>query len=278
MICTNCSHNCNIELGSVGLCHSRRNVDGKIISDTYGKVTSLALDPIEKKPLVTFCPGSMILSIGTYGCNLRCPWCQNDSISRGEADYRVMSPELIAALAEEMKNTKGNIGVAYTYNEPLTSYEYVYDCARCVHEAGMKNVLVSNGMCDEKRFSELMEYIDAFNIDLKTADAAKYRAIGGDYEEILANIKAVAEYNKKAEKCLELTTLIVPGFNDTAGDMENIAKVIADIDENIVLHITRFYPAGNMRDTAPTDIDIMYRNKDIAEKYLKRVYLGNMPG
>ena len=177
--CDVCFRHCEIPEGKFGFCKARTCKEGKIISFNYGKITSIALDPIEKKPLRRFYPGSKIISIGSFGCNLNCPFCQNYEISwSDQVDYmanrsRYISPEELLNIAKLYKD-KGNIGVAYTYNEPLIGYEYVLDCAKLIHENGMKNVLVSNGMVETKILDKILPYIDAMNIDLKSFDEDFY--------------------------------------------------------------------------------------------------------
>ena len=172
MICENCSHNCDLTEGQTGRCSARSLRDGKIVCDNYGAVTSLALDPIEKKPLAMFHPGSKILSAGSYGCNMHCMWCQNDSISRGFVPADHLSCEELVNIAINTKK-RGNIGIAYTYNEPSVGYEFVRDCSKLAHKKGLVNVCVTNGMLAKDRFEELTEYLDAYNIDLKTGVAGK---------------------------------------------------------------------------------------------------------
>ena len=169
VLCGICPRGCNIEEGHTGFCGARGNVGGRVTALNYGRVTSIALDPIEKKPLNRFMPGSMILSVGSYGCNLRCPFCQNCEISM--ADGKTMrtyeiTPEQLADKAQELR-PRGNIGVAYTYNEPLIGYEFVYDCAVLASRRGLKNVLVTNGYICEKPLCDILPHIDAMNIDLK---------------------------------------------------------------------------------------------------------------
>lgn len=239
----------------------------------YGRLTAMALDPIEKKPLAMFYPGSYILSIGSYGCNLRCPWCQNASISMAHGDEVrsvYVSPEAMARKAEECKE-HGNIGVAFTYNEPLVSFDYVRDTAKLVQERGMKNVLVTNGCFDLWILEEVLPYIDAMNVDLKAFDAEFYEKIGGSLEKVKAFIKA------SVNKChVELTTLIIPEMNDGLEDMEREAKWISSLDERIPLHISRFFPQYKMEDRSATDPSIIYELKSIAENYLKNVFTGNL--
>ncbi len=268
MICNNCPHKCDIKDGFNGICKSRAIKDGKIISLNYGRVTSLALDPIEKKPLKHFMPGNFILSAGFWGCNLKCPWCQNDTISRGAANSVFISPE---DLVKQAMHIRGNIGIAYTYNEPLISLDYVRNTAELACKKDLKNVLVTNGMVDEEAFASLIPYIDALNIDLKTINPEKYKSIGGDLDAILKTIETA---NKTAH--VELTTLIVPGFNEDIEEMKELAKVVSQISKDIVLHVTRFFPAGEMKGAKPTSIQAIYAFADVARHYLNYVYEGNI--
>ena len=271
-VCQVCPHHCRLMDGQYGRCGARKNENGKIICDNYGKVTALALDPIEKKPLRYFFPGSMILSVGSYGCNLSCPFCQNHEISMARSEntgWRMMRPEELADLAEDCRG-RGNIGVAFTYNEPLAGYEFVRDTARLVHEHGMKNVLVTNGTAKLPVLEELLPYIDAMNIDLKGFTEEYYRKLGGSLETVKEFIR------RAAKEChVELTTLIVPGENDSAEEMEREAEWIASVDSEIVLHVTRFFPRYRMTDRKATDVEEVYRLRDAAGKYLKYVYTGN---
>ncbi len=271
MICDNCSHNCDIPEGGTGLCHARGEKEGAIVCKNYGAVTSLALDPIEKKPLSMFHPGSMILSAGSYGCNMHCPWCQNDSISRGYVEADKLTPQELVAIALETRK-RGNIGIAYTYNEPFTGYEFVLDTAKLAKERGLINVCVTNGMLERERFLRLADCVDAYNIDLKSGYADKYSRIGGDYDLITDNI--ISAVKKGCH--VELTTLVVPRFNDSEDDIARIVGFISELDPDIPLHITRFFPAGEMKDSLPTSLDILKRFKEIAEELLNNVYLGNV--
>lgn len=268
-------HHCALSPGQTGLCGARKNTDGKILYTNYGQITSLALDPIEKKPLHNFRPGTRILSVGSYGCNLRCPFCQNHEISmarEADADCLSMTPEHLADTALEWNmRDAGNIGVAYTYNEPLVGWEYVRDTARLVKEYGMVNVLVSNGTASLQILEELLPYTDAMNIDLKGFRADYYRMLGGDLNTVKAFI------TRAAKDChVELTTLIIPGENDTLEEMEEEARWIAALSPEIPLHITRFFPRYHMTDRGPTDIRRLYRLAETAGQYLKHVYVGNV--
>jgi pyruvate formate lyase activating enzyme len=258
--------------GQVGLCRARMNKDGKIICENYGKLTSIAPDPIEKKPLYRFFPGKMILSVGSYGCNLRCPFCQNHEISMADDDkvgtYQT-PPDCLVDMALSMKD-RNNIGIAYTYNEPLISYEYVMDCSVLAREKGLKNVLVTNGYVCREPLNNLLPYIDAMNIDLKAFNEDFYRKIGGDLETV-KNTIAIA-----AKSChVEVTTLVIPGENDSAEEIKSASRWIASIDENIPYHISAFYPRYKYSDKRPTSRKAVYDLVEEAKKYLKYVYPGN---
>ena len=184
-------HRCRLKPGQFGRCGARKNVNGMIVCENYGRITALALDPIEKKPLSMFYPGSVILSVGSFGCNLNCPFCQNYDISMENADEAetvFLAPEKLALKASELR-ARGNIGVAYTYNEPLTGYEYVRDAAKIVKQYGMKNVLVTNGAFSEAVEESLLPYIDAMNVDLKGIREEYYRKLGGDLGTVQNFIK-----------------------------------------------------------------------------------------
>ena len=272
MTCELCFYHCSLDEGQTGLCRARGNRGGAVVPLSYGRVVSLALDPIEKKPLRRFHGGSMILSVGSFGCNLRCPFCQNHEISmagEGELHEEELPPEALAALAEELR-PRGNIGAAYTYNEPLVGYEYVRDCAEAIHARGMLNVLVTNGTIEEKPWRELLALIDAANIDLKGFTGAWYKRLGGDLETVKRNI-AIA-----AEQChVEVTTLLIPGENDGEDEIRAMTRWLADIDPDIPLHLSRFFPRYRMTDRPPTGVEAVYRLAEVAREALRYVYTGN---
>ena len=275
-VCKVCFRHCDIKEGGRGFCGARTCQGGEVIASNYGKVTSLALDPIEKKPLNRFHPGSYIISVGSYGCNLSCPFCQNNEISwprnilRMEKSAEYLAPDDLANLAYKYRN-QGNIGVAFTYNEPLVGYEYVRDTARLVHHKGMKNVLVTNGTASLEVLEELKPYIDAMNIDLKGFTDRYYtEVLGGSRQMTMAFIEEAVKFCH-----VELTTLIVPGENDSEEEIREMTEWIAGLDEEIPLHISRFFPRFNMTDRDATDVGLIYRLADVARERLKYVYTGN---
>lgn len=271
-VCQVCMHQCRLKPGQWGICRARKNENGSIVCKNYGQVSSLALDPIEKKPLRLFYPGSRILSVGSYGCNLRCPFCQNYEISMTapeESEDYYLSPQELAEKAVQYRGM-GNIGVAFTYNEPLIGWEYVLDTAKLVREAGMKNVLVTNGTASPGILEQLLPYIDAMNIDLKAFREEYYRKLGGSLEAVKAFIM------QAAGGChVELTTLIVPGENDSRQEMEEEAKWIASIGKEIPLHVSRFFPRYRMKDREPTDVKKAYELAETARGFLDHVFVGN---
>ena len=276
VVCHTCMHHCSLEPGQRGFCRARKNEQGQIICENYGKVTSLALDAIEKKPLKLFYPGSRILSVGSYGCNLRCAFCQNYGISMADAqgvENVYISPEALADRALACKDA-GNIGVAFTYNEPLIGWEYIRDAGTLVKKAGMKNVLVTNGTASLETLEEVLPLTDAMNIDLKGFRESYYRELGGDLQTVKEFILHAA-----ARCHVELTTLIVPGKNDEISDMEKEAEWIASVGaltgKDIPLHVTRFFPRYHMVDREATAVESVYRLAENARKYLKYVFVGN---
>lgn len=270
--CEICPHYCNLRNGQVGICRARINVDGKILSINYGHITSMNLDPIEKKPLRRFHPGKNILSIGSFGCNLSCSFCQNHEIamaSKDEIRAQNIEPDNMIKMALDLA-ARGNIGIAYTYNEPLVGYEYVRDCSKLARDQGLKNVLVTNGCFNEEPMKELFPYIDAFNIDLKGFTDEFYKKIGGNLETVKNFIALASNYSH-----VEITTLIIPDENDSEEEIRELSDFIASIDSNIPLHISRFFPSYKMNYKAPTDISLVYHLADIARENLKYVYQGN---
>ena len=294
--CEVCFRHCDIKEGGIGFCGARTCVNGIVTAQNYGRITGFALDPIEKKPLARFMPGSRILSVGSYGCNLRCPFCQNSDISWSDLalSYSKMSsseieedemqgivfcsPEELASTAEKYVPV-GNIGVAFTYNEPMIGYEFVRDTAKLVKERGMKNVLVSNGTAELDVLEEILPYIDAMNIDLKGFTDEYYRdVLGGDRQMVMDFIE------RAVQDChVELTTLIIPGENDSEEEMRSLTSWVASlkdregnvIGKSIPLHISRFFPRFHMTDRSATEVRKVYRLAEAASETLEYVYTGN---
>lgn len=278
-VCGVCFRHCKIEENAVGFCGARICRGGQIVPGNYGKITSAALDPIEKKPLKMFESGKMILSVGSYGCNLRCPFCQNSTISWSEKAFKYKadfySPEEIVRTALKLRN-RNNIGIAFTYNEPLVGYEFVRDTARLSKEAGMKNVLVTNGCASLKVLDEIKKHIDAMNIDLKSFSDDFYKnLVGGDFQMTKDFITGAVQ------AChVELTTLIIPDENDGEEEMRNLSAWISDLEKRcgkkIPLHVTRFFPCFHMPDKEPTPISKIMSLVDVARENLNFVFPGNV--
>ena len=278
--CTVCFRHCNILEGQLGFCGGRMTRDGRVEAYNYGRITSLGLDPIEKKPLKRFFPGSLILSVGSFGCNLRCPFCQNHEISWSEhakvfaRTAETVSPEELVDLALRTRS-RGNIGIAFTYNEPLIGYEFVRDTARLAKNEGLKNVMVTNGTAELAILEELSPYIDAMNIDLKGFTDRYYsKVLGGDRQQVITFIE------EAVKTChVELTTLIVPGENDSEEEMRELSRWVSRLrnpdGDSIPLHISRFVPRFHMQDRKATDVRIIRHLAKIAGEALEHVYTGN---
>ena len=278
--CGVCFRHCTIPEGQLGFCGGRTTKNGRVEAYNYGRITSLALDPMEKKPLNRFFPGSLILSVGSFGCNLRCPFCQNHEISWSEQakalakTAETIGPEALVDLALRMRS-RGNVGIAFTYNEPLIGYEFVRDTARLAKVRGLKNVMVTNGTAEPAILEELRPYVDAMNIDLKGFTDRYYsEVLGGDSRLVMAFIEAAVE------TChVELTILIVPGENDGEEEMRALSRWVSRLrnpdGETVPLHISRFFPRFRMRDRSATAVRTVYRLAEIARETLKYVYTGN---
>ena len=281
--CRTCFRNCKLEDGATGFCRARINKNGMVTAKNYGLLTALNLDPVEKKPLAMFCPGKYVLSVGSFGCNMRCAFCQNHEISQNDflsvdneqeagrcPEY--FSPEDIASRAYELIR-RNNIGVAYTYNEPLTGWEYVRDTSKLVREYGMKNIIVTNGCVSSLVLDEILPYTDAMNIDCKCFTEGHYSSLGGDFNSVIKTIERCAECCH-----VEITTLIVPGFNDSVREIREMSAWLSSLksyDGSVVLHITRFFPRWKMTDAEPTSVALMQNLADAAREYLPHVFLGN---
>jgi pyruvate formate lyase activating enzyme len=268
--CHLCPHQCTIATGQRGHCRTRYNNNGMLQTLNYGQCTSIALDPIEKKPLYHFHPHSHILSLGSWGCNLTCSFCQNWQISQAEPAYETVTSERIVELATQLK-ARGNIGVAYTYNEPTVWYEFIRQTAPLVHQAGLYNVMVTNGYIETAPLEELLPFIDAWNIDLKAFDTVFYKKLcGASLDPVKRTIATAAKVSH-----VEVTNLVVTGENDKVENIEKMAQWIASINPAIPLHLSRYFPRYKW--TAPaTPIETLREGASRAEKYLQYVHLGNI--
>lgn len=266
--CLICPHCCVIPPDQSGICLCRKNIDGVLHPLNYGQITSAALDPIEKKPLYHFYPGRQILSLGTWGCNFKCDFCQNWQISQQMAP----SERLLPAAAVEMAQQRGSFGLAYTYNEPTIWFEYVLDTGRLVHEAGLKNVLVTNGYVNSEPLEALLEVVDAMNIDLKGFTDLFYRRHAkGHLEPVLTAAR------QAAGRChIETTTLLIPGENDSPAELEGLADWIStNLGRSCPAHLSAYFPRYKLGLPA-TESDVLYRARDILRKKLDFVYIGNI--
>lgn len=267
--CGLCPHSCIIRENQFGICSSRWNVDGKLFASGYAKVSSLKLDPIEKKPLFHFYPSSFILSVGGLWCNLNCQFCQNWKIAHNEAQTIDISPEMLCKMAID----KGSLGIAFTYNEPSIWYEYIYDTAVIARRKKLKIVLVTNGYISLLPLKTLLPHVDAMNIDIKGFRDEFYRDYCGGR---LEHVKLTVEESVK--HChVEVTTLIINGLNDAIDEIKDMACWISKFTPNMPLHISRYYPAYKM-DIAQTPVETLLELRKVASKYLKYVYLGNVYG
>lgn len=273
VVCQLCPHGCRISEGERGVCRVRVNVDGKLYSKNYGLCTPLTVDPIEKKPLYHFYPGKNILSVGTYGCNFKCAYCQNWYLAHAEPALVPLKPVQIVEAAKRLQE-QDNIGIAYTYSEPTVWYEFVYDTAKLAKEADLLNVLVTNGYIEEKPLKELLPLIDAWNIDLKAFQEDFYRQyIRGDYKPVLRTIETVL----KAGCHVELTTLLVTEKNDSAEEIEALSQwCVTQLGKDVPLHFSRYFPNYRLN-LPPTPLTSMEKAYNIAKTKLNYVYLGNAP-
>jgi pyruvate formate lyase activating enzyme len=270
--CLLCPHACLITPGKTGICGVRLDRGGTLTSMIYGEISSAGMDPIEKKPLYHFCPGSGIYSVGTVGCSFKCRFCQNHAISQDPGyptEYR--SPDDLAGQARRL----GSIGIAYTYSEPLIWFEYVLDACKAARREGLKNVLVTNGYINPEPLRELLPHVDAFNIDLKSFSDDFYRKVaGGRLQPVL---DAIAEVAGHGSVCLEVTTLVIPGHNDSVEEMERLTGFLASLRRDIPFHLSAYFPRYRF-DAPPTPAQTLERLREVARKKLEYVYIGNVAG
>jgi pyruvate formate lyase activating enzyme len=265
--CNLCPHHCEIEDGQSGTCRVRINKGGVLYTLTYGTLSSISNDPIEKKPLYHFHPGTVILSVGSWGCNMTCPWCQNWEIAHEKPQVQRVNPDRLIDLTLDRELE----GIAYTYNEPIVSFEFVLDTSRMASADGLYNVMVTNGYIEEAPLKLLLQTIQAMNIDLKGFNPKFYKKrTSGDLETIKKNIKTISDEGLH----LELTTLVIPGENDSEEEMEEQAAWIASVNDKIPLHLSKYYPAYKFN-KPPTPDETLLKLYAIAKKHLKYVYLGN---
>ena len=275
--CFLCAHHCRIVPGERGLCGVRENRDGVLYTLVYGRAVSLAVDPIEKKPLFHYLPGSTSLSLATVGCNFACDFCQNSDISQmprggGHITGRAVSPEQVV----EAALSAGCASISYTYTEPTVFYEYARDCARLATRAGLKNVFVTNGYMTADTLRDIDGDLHAANVDLKSFSDDFYRALVG------ARLKPVLDTIKRLWAMgvwVEVTTLLIPGRNDGESELRSLAAFLASVSPDIPWHVSRFYPAYRRLDTPPTPVGSVERALLLGrEAGLNYVYGGNVAG
>ena len=265
--CHLCPHLCQLKSRQVGRCSVRKNIDNKLYSLNYGKISAIQVDPIEKKPLYSFMPNTSTLSIGSFGCNLACSFCQNHHIAKELPPTRDMQPKDIIELALQFKTPS----ISYTYNEPIIFYEFMLDTAKLARENNIKNIAVTNGYITEKPLSNILPYIDAMNIDLKSFKKDTYNKFcKGQLEPVKRTIEAA---NLSCH--VEVTTLVVTDMNDDREELLELFKWLANVDKGIPLHLSRYFPRFQY-DKPATSVELLEDIKAEAEKYLKYVYLGNV--
>lgn len=277
-VCALCSHRCHIRSGEKGLCEVRQNDGGTLLALSYGKVIAVHVDPVEKKPLYHFLPGQKAYSVAAAGCNFRCGFCQNWRISQLSKDWQgdfpgqKLSPREIIeqALAQNCPV------IAYTYTEPTVFFEYAFDTACLANKREIRNVFVTNGYQTPETIEKMTGVIEAANIDLKSFRDKYYREVcGARLEPVLESIRRL----KQAGLWIEITTLVVPGRNDSTEELEDIAAFIAEVDQDIPWHLSRFYPNYQMSDGQPTPLDKLEEAAEIGRQAgLNYIYLGNVPG
>jgi pyruvate formate lyase activating enzyme len=276
--CNLCNHRCTIKEGNYGICGVRQNTDGSLCTLVYDKIIASHIDPIEKKPLFQFYPGSTAYSIATVGCNFKCKHCQNADISqlpmerKGYVVGEKMGPEEMAEAARR----SGCQSIAYTYTEPTVFFELAYETAQKAHDKGIKNIFVSNGYMSPEALQEITPYLDGINIDLKAFTDKFYKEICGAR---LAPVLDTIRLAKNLGIWVEVTTLVIPTLNDSADELRQIAEFLTDVDVSIPWHISQFYPTYQLTDLPRTPVETLHRAREIGlESGLRYVYEGNVPG
>ena len=273
--CELCPHNCIVKKNQSGICKVRVNKNGKLISQNYGVVSSIGFDPIEKKPLYHFYPGSEILSIGSLGCNLQCEFCQNWQISQTSVEDFKRGNEIFKSdkIIDLALSKEKNVGIAYTYNEPTVFFEFMLEVAKKAKQNKLKNVMVTNGFINQKPLNELNKYIDAYSVDLKAFNNKFFiKYTKSQLEPVKETLKNIV----KAGKYLEITNLVIPGLNDNPEEFELMIKWIKEnLGKDIVLHISKYYPTYKLK-IEPTPVETMLELNNIANKHLDHVFLGNV--
>lgn len=276
VLCDLCPHRCLIMPGRSGTCRVRTNRQGVLYADTWGHLSATHFDPVEKKPLYHFHPGSEILSLGSLGCNFKCACCQNYEISQsGIKGFPRLLEMNVAEVIKKANSNPANIGIAYTYNEPFVWYEYMFDIAEKAHSEGLKNVVVSNGYVNSEPLLALLPFIDAFNIDLKAFDAKSYKAFsGGELPFVMHTLSEI----KRAGKHLEITMLVVPGLNDSLSRFEAMIEwITTHLGRQVPLHLSRYFPQYKMNEP-PTPVNTLVTMAERAMEKLDFVYMGNVAG
>ncbi len=271
--CELCPHQCIISEGRQGKCRVRTNAKGTLQADNYQAIASVHLDPVEKKPLYHFYPGREVLSLGTVGCNFKCSCCQNFEISQvgvdGFAHFLSYSFDQLVQMAQDKP---GNLGIAYTYNEPAVWFEFITQLAPRIQAVGLKNILVSNGYIMPKPLEELLACADAFNIDLKVFDEGIHHSFTGGE---LAYVKHTLKRIVAAERHLEITHLVIPGINDRMENFQAMIQWIGDsLGDTVPLHLSRYFPRYKAKNET-TPVDLLLEMAEYARRYLKFVYVGN---
>jgi len=270
--CLLCPHYCKLSHGKTGICLARKNTGEKIELLTYGLLSGYSLDPVEKKPLYHFFPGYNILSIGSYGCNMRCDFCQNYNISQKTPEH-ISTKTTPDKIIKDALSSDKNIGIAFTYNEPVIWFEFMRDVATSAKSAGLNTVMVSNGYVNRDPLNDIIQFIDAFNIDLKAFNNNFYRKLtGSDIEPVKNSLKQIA----RSGKHLEITTLIIQGQNDNEKEMALQSEWIAgELGKEVPVHLSKYFPAYK-RDDPSTSLESINRLFEVASRYLDNVYLGNI--